>query len=82
MAAQQSEGRQLQAPESTSKLVQVAKDVFAGTMGGISVTMVGHPFGESGRAVSKGSMAGGEAGGMISEGSALLGRGRGVIRVH
>jgi hypothetical protein len=29
---------------SNSKLVQVAKDVFAGTMGGIAVTMVGHPF--------------------------------------
>lgn len=29
---------------SNSRLVQVAKDVFAGTMGGISVTMVGHPF--------------------------------------
>lgn len=29
---------------SNSRLVQVAKDVFAGTMGGIAVTMVGHPF--------------------------------------
>lgn len=48
MAAQQSEGRQLQAPKSSSRLVQVAKDVFAGTMGGISVTMVGHPFGRWG----------------------------------
>lgn len=35
---------QQQPPRSSSKLVQVAKDVFAGTMGGISVTMVGHPF--------------------------------------
>jgi hypothetical protein len=29
---------------SSSRLRQVAKDVFAGTCGGISVTMVGHPF--------------------------------------
>jgi hypothetical protein len=35
---------QQQPPQSTSRLVQVAKDVFAGTMGGIAVTMVGHPF--------------------------------------
>lgn len=35
---------QQQQAGSNSRLVQVAKDVFAGTMGGISVTMVGHPF--------------------------------------
>jgi hypothetical protein len=29
---------------SSSRLLQVAKDVFAGTCGGISVTLVGHPF--------------------------------------
>jgi hypothetical protein len=46
MAAQQNEGVALRPPQPSSRLVQVAKDVFAGTMGGISVTMVGHPFGE------------------------------------
>jgi solute carrier family 25 carnitine/acylcarnitine transporter 20/29 len=29
---------------TTSAAVQLAKDVFAGTCGGISVTLVGHPF--------------------------------------
>jgi len=33
-----------QQPQASSKLVQLVKDVFAGTMGGIAVTMVGHPF--------------------------------------
>lgn len=33
-----------QQQQGTSRLKQVLRDVFAGTMGGISVTMVGHPF--------------------------------------
>lgn len=36
--------QQQQPPQASNKLLQLAKDVFAGTMGGIAVTMVGHPF--------------------------------------
>ena len=32
------------AAAAPSAAVQLAKDVFAGTCGGISVTLVGHPF--------------------------------------
>jgi solute carrier family 25 carnitine/acylcarnitine transporter 20/29 len=28
----------------SSPMLKLAKDIFAGTMGGISVTLVGHPF--------------------------------------
>lgn len=35
---------QQQPPKASSRVVQVLKDVFAGTCGGIAVTLVGHPF--------------------------------------
>ncbi|KAG2450018.1 hypothetical protein HYH02_000122 [Chlamydomonas schloesseri] len=39
-----SAGQQVQVPAPNAGLVKLAKDIFAGTCGGISVTLVGHPF--------------------------------------